>query len=51
MKRNKVDGIPINDPRVTPILMEVVKRYLKALERCEYNPDFLLAKTYCKTTM
>lgn len=51
MKRNKIDGIPITDPRVKPILQKAVERYLKALERCGYNPDYLLAKTYCKTTM
>lgn len=51
MKRNKIDGIPITDPRVKPILQKAVERYLKALKRYEYNPDYLLAKTYCKTTM
>lgn len=51
MKRNKTDGIPITDPRVKPILMKAVERYLKVLARSEYNPDYLLSKTYCKTTM
>lgn len=51
MKRNKVDGIPINDPRITPILLKAVERFCEALKRCESNPDYLLAKTYCKTTI
>lgn len=50
MKRNKIDGIPITDPRVTPILMITIERFLSELAKIENNPDYLLSKSCIKTT-
>ena len=44
-------GVPITDIRVLPITLKLVERFCEALKRCKNNPDYLLAKTYTKTTM
>ena len=49
-KRDISKKIPITDPRVLPITLKSVERFCEALKRCESNPDYLLAKTYIKTT-
>ena len=44
-------GVPITDIRVLPITLKLVERFCEELKRCENNPDYLLSKTYTKTTM
>ena len=44
-------GVPITDIRVLPITLKLVERFCEELKRCKNNPDYLLAKTYTKTTM
>lgn len=44
-------GVPITDIRVLPITLKLVERFCEALKRCKNNPDYLLAKTYTKTTI
>ena len=44
-------GVPITDIRVLPITLKLVERFCEALKRCKNNPDYLLTKTYTKTTM
>ena len=44
-------GVPITDIRVLPITLKLVERFCKALKRCKNNPEYLLVKTYTKTTM
>lgn len=51
MKRNKeYITIPITDPRVTPIWIKTVERFLDEFAKCKSNPDYLLNKSYFKTT-
>lgn len=50
-KREISKGVPITDIRVLPITLNLVERFCEALKRCENNPDYLLAKTYTKTTI
>ena len=44
-------GIPITDIRVLQLTLKLVERYCEEAKKCKDNPDYLLAKTYTKTTM
>lgn len=49
-KRDISKGIPITDPRVLPITLDVVEKFCEELKKCKNNPDHLLNKTNIKTT-
>lgn len=49
-KRDASKCIPITDPRVLPITLKKVEKFCEELKRCNNNPDYLLTKTYIKTT-
>lgn len=51
MKKERSKEIPINDPRVLPILLKAVDECCEAMKKCKTDYSYLYTKSNHKTTV